>query len=179
MSDSDPIVIDGTKQWYRGTRYYLCGFYFQRDGVRLHRLVWSDVNGTVPKGWHVHHINHDRSDNRLENLALMEGREHAGHHGGEPTPARLAAYQEAVPRLQAGNAKLTREQRSRAAREGWIACRESMLGVIICAVCGKEYTTPRPTRTKFCGNNCKARDLRARRRAARIASAGLQPDGRG
>ena len=36
-----------------------------------HRLVWIEANGPIPKGMHIHHINNNKHDNRLENLRLV------------------------------------------------------------------------------------------------------------
>jgi uncharacterized protein YbdZ (MbtH family) len=36
-----------------------------------HRAVWKQHKGKIPKGYEIHHINHNRQDNRIENLALL------------------------------------------------------------------------------------------------------------
>jgi hypothetical protein len=59
-------------------RYLTC-----RVGVvekHVHRLVWEEWNGPVPKGYCIHHINGDRYDNTLENLAIMTVSEHGRLH---------------------------------------------------------------------------------------------------
>lgn len=50
-------------------------FYFH-----LHRLIWECQNGSIPKGFHIHHINHNRTDNRLSNLQMLEGSFHLTQH---------------------------------------------------------------------------------------------------
>jgi hypothetical protein len=43
----------------------------------LHILVYTAFEGSIPKGYHVHHINNDPSDNRLENLLAVTPWEHS------------------------------------------------------------------------------------------------------
>lgn len=44
----------------------------QLDGKKLavHRLIWELLNGPIPEGKVIDHINQNRSDNRIENLRL-------------------------------------------------------------------------------------------------------------
>ncbi len=58
--------------------------YYKAGKQRLHRVVWVEHNGAIPKGYHVHHRNHDRGDNRVENLELMRGSDHNRHHSSRP-----------------------------------------------------------------------------------------------
>lgn len=46
--------------------------------TRIHRLVYEHFVGEIPKGrkWHVHHINGNKQDNRVENLELLSSMEH-------------------------------------------------------------------------------------------------------
>jgi hypothetical protein len=55
-----------------------------------HHYVWSCAYGEIPKGYHIHHINNNRLDNRLCNLALMDASEHIRwHHAGKPAETTL------------------------------------------------------------------------------------------
>jgi hypothetical protein len=45
------------------------------DGIskQAHRIIWEYVNGSIPKGYHIDHINGIKNDNRIENLRLLTG----------------------------------------------------------------------------------------------------------
>ena len=45
-----------------------------------YRLLWEQAHGPIPDGHVIHHINGDRSDNRIENLRCMTASEHASFH---------------------------------------------------------------------------------------------------
>ena len=44
---------------------------FKGKDYRSHRVIWELVNGPIPEGLEVDHINHNRSDNRIANLRLV------------------------------------------------------------------------------------------------------------
>jgi hypothetical protein len=70
--------------WQGGERSLKQGYIRVRkpDGTRdlEHRVVWETAYGPIPKGLHVHHLNGDRADNRLKNLALLNNDAHQYLH---------------------------------------------------------------------------------------------------
>ncbi len=47
-----------------------------------HDLVWERAYGHIPAGFEIHHINHDKLDNRIQNLELLDPLTHKRHHSG-------------------------------------------------------------------------------------------------
>jgi len=54
----------------------------KRGGVTYseHKWIYEQAYGPVPEGYVVHHINHKKRDNRIENLTLMTHQMHSEHH---------------------------------------------------------------------------------------------------
>lgn len=161
--------ISATIQEYKGERFYLCGNYFQHNGKRLHRTVWESNNGEIPKGYDVHHIDGDKTNNEPENLELLKRFDHHSLHGKknmENHPENIAAAQKAAPewhRSEEGT-----KWHSKHAIEYWS---NAPMQTYTCSFCRKEYQT-RAIRLKgnhFCSNNCKAA---FRRRRIRCESQG-------
>lgn len=44
-----------------------------------HRFIWTAFNGEIEPGYDINHINHKKSDNRLENLECISHRENMQH----------------------------------------------------------------------------------------------------
>lgn len=43
--------------------------------TNIHRIIWVAVNGEIPKGMQVNHIDEDKSNNCIDNLNLMTPKE--------------------------------------------------------------------------------------------------------
>ncbi len=50
--------------------------YLYPSEIPEHRYVWERVNGKLPDGWIVHHINGKKDDNRIENLIALPKKNH-------------------------------------------------------------------------------------------------------
>ena len=48
--------------------------------VPVHRLVYIYHYGRIPEGYHIDHIDHDRTNNRIENLRAIPARENLSKH---------------------------------------------------------------------------------------------------
>lgn len=57
----------------------------KKTHTRLHRLVYETFVGEIPKGKsnHIHHLNGDKQDNRVENLSFRTAKEHISIHSKE------------------------------------------------------------------------------------------------
>lgn len=68
------IFHNGRKYTLRNTGYYADTLDERR---LLHRVIWEEVNGAIPEGFDVHHIDRDRSNNQIINLEIMSHSEHS------------------------------------------------------------------------------------------------------
>ena len=49
----------------------------------IHRKVWENANGKIPKGHHIHHIDGNPYNNELSNLMCLTAEEHSKLHDSE------------------------------------------------------------------------------------------------
>lgn len=50
------------------------------DTCHAGRKLWKKMVGPIPKGYDIHHIDHNTRNNVLENLACLSRMEHVRHH---------------------------------------------------------------------------------------------------
>ena len=67
---------------YKGKKYKKNkkGYYVGKGGKHLHRVIFEVANGKIPKNYAVHHKDHNKDNNDINNLELMEFREHGTYH---------------------------------------------------------------------------------------------------
>lgn len=64
---------DGKKFTLRDSGYYALT---TDNRILMHRYIWQKEKGQIPEGWDIHHINEDKTDNRIENFECLPKSEH-------------------------------------------------------------------------------------------------------
>ena len=162
--DKDIAIFDGMSfRRDKRTGYYLAGN--ARNGgrrKRLHVYVWEYYNGAVPEGYHVHHVDHDKYNNDIDNLQLLSKKEHAKHHArnmSEETKAKLRKQliEKAVPKSKEWHA--SKEGKEWHSKHGYDTWKTRKPKTYECTYCGKEFETLNrysESSNHFCSNNCKS-----------------------
>ncbi|HHV32242.1 MAG TPA: HNH endonuclease [Clostridiales bacterium] len=156
LEDGDLAIFNGRK--YRRdkkTGYYLNSATHER----LHRAVWECHKGEIPDGFHIHHIDEDKSNNEIVNLALLPGRVHVYLHGKERNRYH---HDEMVENLEKNAVPKAAEWHGSEAGREWHSehAKESAARMAkreyVCLNCGKKFYKKPLGENKFCSANCKA-----------------------
>lgn len=162
---------------YAGERFRIqtTGRYYQsgRKGSPerlLHRRIWIDNFGAIPEGFVVHHKDGDWTNNRIENLELVDRSSHATQHMRErmsDPEYRSVAYQALASARIAASAWHGSPDgiawHSEHGKRTWEGREPSR---VACSVCGKEYDTFFPTRSRFCSKACEQKAWYQRHKTA-------------
>ena len=155
------VSIDGYKFCKdEKTGYYLSSKLINGSRKRLHIYMWEKYNGPVPKGFHIHHINKNKSDNSIENLTILNVSEHLSLHSNENIEAiREKFIHNAHPVAKLWHAseegKAWHREHAKVVAEKVYADKDITL---ICKNCFEEYPAYEAvkTRSDFCSNACKS-----------------------
>lgn len=89
----------------------------------IHRVIWTAVNGEIPEGYQVNHIDEDPSNNAINNLNLMTCKENINYGTGKARKTKTQS--KAVVGLKDNKVVLTFASVNEAARNGFAAARVS------------------------------------------------------
>lgn len=71
------IFVDGLKFTINRDGYYECT---TQDRLMLHNHNWEKINGKIPIGYEIHHVDFNKINNSIENLQLVTPSEHTKIH---------------------------------------------------------------------------------------------------
>lgn len=106
----------------------------------IHRIVWYDNRGEIPKGYHIHHIDSNKLNNSIENLELLSSSHHQIKHT-EPG---------AIIKNQYGTYKV-KPVEDRISYKKLLKKR-----IRICLMCKQTFSMKRID-AKYCSSNCRVR----------------------
>lgn len=136
------------------TGYYLNGTIHER----MHRYVWKYYCGEIAKGFQVHHIDGDKSNNSIDNLALMTETAHQKLHGAEEKRKdMLREILEKYGRPAAIRWHKSEEGKKWHSEQGKRNAQIVKEKKYVCKNCGIEYwNKPNGQNHDFCSDKCRA-----------------------
>ena len=140
------------------TRDDKTGYYLNSTHrIMLHRYVWQVLKGDIPEGHHIHHIDHDKGHNEIENYAAIPSLKHMQLTGAEQTEEcrlkmRKTLLEKAGPKAAEWHGSEKGREWHKKHYEKYKARLHSKKH-IICDNCGKQYESEKG---RFCSNKCKA-----------------------
>lgn len=162
----EEIEYDGFK-WYRypEARRRSDRVYFKRTTVKdgktrpvwLHRYIYEQAHGAIPKGFHVHHKDGNPNNNALENLECLSAADHRHEHPF--TDEQLERQKEHLERIRPLTKAWHKSAEGRAKHKeiGALAYVNFKPEPKICENCGKTFLPHAVgNRDKFCSNACKS-----------------------
>lgn len=152
-------IVNGLKfRKDKKTGYYLSGV-IEGKRKRLHRYMWEQVHGVIPKGYDIHHIDHNKDNNDISNLELIASIRHKQIHGLELTEEQRQFYRDNLNKK--ARPKAIQWHKTKEASKWHKEQYKMTLGLrkptkMTCEYCGKEYETMINGSNRFCSNKCKS-----------------------
>lgn len=161
--DGKTAEVDGI----RFTRDSRTGYYLSSQSIhgkrkRLHVYVWEKHNGSIPKGYEVHHATGDKARNEIDDLQLLTAEEHRAYHINHMSEERreqLRKNLEEKARPKASEWHRSEEGREWHRKHGRDTWKNRKPITYTCTNCGNEFESLNvytDNSNRFCCNNCKS-----------------------
>lgn len=135
------------------TGYYLNSTIHER----MHRYVWKHYCGEIPEGFQIHHIDGDKPNNDIDNLAMMTDTAHQKLHGAEEKrKEQLREILEKYGRPAAIKWHKSEEGRKWHSEKQKETYKNATTQIFKCMNCGKEFEALPFGKHEFCSNSCKS-----------------------
>ena len=129
---------------------------------RLHVYVWEHYNGEVPKGYHIHHKDHDKNNNEIENLVLLSAHEHQTLHGNSWSEERKEWARQNL--IDNARPKASEWHGSEEGKKWHSEHAKKVFGnlpfkTFVCTYCGQEFQsrkTMKDDQNRLCSGKCSA-----------------------
>ena len=157
LEDGDLAIFDGIKFRRDKKTGYFLNSNIQK---RLHIYVWEYNNGNIPKGYEIHHKDHDKNNNEIDNLDMLTKKEHMKIHSKELTKEQREWYKNNLS--EKARPKAIEWHKSKKGREWHKKHYEEMKDKLkirepkVCECCG-EYFIAKTINSRFCSNKCKSK----------------------
>ncbi len=136
----ESVVVDGiTFRLYEGRAYFTGWDRGRKRSVSLHRYVYEKHHGTIPDGWHVHHVDGNARNNDPGNLVAVDPHAHAVEHWAGRDATRSARCGFCGKRYVAGRWWGKLSWCSKSCRDKDRRRRGTYSEGRTCRVCGSEY----------------------------------------
>ena len=123
---------------------------------RLHVFVWRTKRGEIPDGYHVHHIDGNKNNNEIDNLACVLRHDHVSYHTKMMVAANPEKYRAHMDSIRPLAASWHKSQEGRAWHSNQAKKQKREKKEFVCEWCGKPFATIPCGLTKYCSNACKA-----------------------
>lgn len=167
-TNSEVIAFNGINyRRYPNGRYWSEQHYYRatpsdrkRGYSYLHADIWKSVNGPIPYGYVIHHVDGNTENNNISNLACITQKEHVAKHRGNPKRRTKEWYQARFAESQ------ERSHQWQKTEEGKAAMREHGRRTIAnrkpfectCEQCGKVFTSiVLGKKIRFCSGKCDSK----------------------
>lgn len=157
MEQPKRIIVDGMS-FVRSDRPY---YYNSNTRKYLHRYLWEKAYGDIPKGYEIHHKDHDPFNNDLENLEMIKSDEHKLYHTKNLTDEqrdflRRNMIENAMPAaVEWHKSEAGKEWH----RKHYEKTKDKLHAKIkmACEMCGVKFVTENNGKNRFCSNKCKSK----------------------